>query len=243
MQLDMAAGKAPRPVRAVELKQPSGAAIGADTPFRRLVFLNAALCHLQSELQHIQGFLVTAVLIQIRDHRGHIFFPQGLYLDSPVFQPGLQLRDRVGVLKAGQLISSFTHLIGEHQVASNCLMDQFRIDPDSPVIDPLVHVVKIPFLIRHRETLQHLSDVTLCAHILGTVIFELLPALQVMLRKIPCPATVGFCRLTGNRKVFDQVFTGTVLLFTGLQHFCRVLQGQRQGEGSRMDHGTPPTVR
>ena len=104
-------------------------------------------------------------------------------------------------------------------------MDQFRIDLDSPVIDPLVHVVKIPFFIRHGEPLQHLSDITLCTHILGAVIFELLPALQVMLRKVPGPAAVGFCRLAGNGKIPDQVFARPILLLPGLQHLGSVLKG------------------
>ena len=53
LQLDVPAGVASGTACAVELEQSSGSAIRTDTAFRRLVFLDGALCHLKPELQHI----------------------------------------------------------------------------------------------------------------------------------------------------------------------------------------------
>ena len=102
-------------------------------------------------------------------------------------------------------------------------MDQLCIDPYTTVVDPLVHVIEIPFLIRHGELLQALSDVALCPHILRAVILKPLPTLRVMFREVPGPAPIRLCRLTGNGKIFDQVLTRSVLLFAGPQHLCRIL--------------------
>src|SRR5699024_10132153 len=125
----------------------------------------------------------------------HLSCP-GTLPDPPVLQPCLKLGYGVGILKAGQFVGFSAHLIREHQVTGNGLFHQFHINLNATVIDSLIHMIKIPFLVQHWEPLQYFTDITLCTHVLGTVIFKLLPPLWVMLRKVPCPAAITFCRLT-----------------------------------------------
>ena len=65
LQLDVAARIPTCAACAVELEQSSRPSVHADTAFRRLVLLDGAFGHLESELQHIHRFLVHTVLVSL----------------------------------------------------------------------------------------------------------------------------------------------------------------------------------
>ena len=224
LQLDAASGESSRAVGAVELEQSPRPAVLACVSLGGLVFLDAALGHLQSQLQHVQGFLVKTALVDLLDHGGHVLFAQGLDFDAPLLQPTLQLRHRVWVFKPGQFISSIGHSLGQHQVAGNCLVYQLGIDHHATVIDALIHVVVVPLAVRQRKAHELFSDGDLRPDILFAVFLEPVPVLRGVLRLDPFLEAVGLAGLLGHGEFLDQSIAGPVLLLFHSQHLRRQLQ-------------------
>ena len=73
-------------------------AVIADVSVCRLVFLDGRLRHLQSQLQHIQGFLIQTVFIYLLDHGGHILLAEGIDSDAPFLQPAFELGYGIRIL-------------------------------------------------------------------------------------------------------------------------------------------------
>ena len=88
------------------------------------------------------------MLVEVHDHGSHIFLAEGIYRYAPLLQPALKLGYRIWVLKPSQFIGSPAHFLREHQIAGDGLLYQGFVDQHASVIDPLVHVVIIPFEIR-----------------------------------------------------------------------------------------------
>ena len=185
LQLDIPAGISTGTTGPIELEKSSCSAVRTHTAFRCLVFFHRAFRHLESELQHIQGFRINPVLIQLCDHLRHILFAECVHRDAALLQPCLQLGYGIWILKTSQLVGFLAHGIGEHQVTGDCFLYQFRVDPHAAVIDALIRAVMLPFQFCHRELLQSFVDVYLGIDILNAVILELRPVRRVMLREIP----------------------------------------------------------
>ena len=243
LQLDIPAGISTGTTGPIELEKSSCSAVRTHTAFRCLVFFHRAFRHLESELQHIQGFRINPVLIQLCDHLRHILFAECVHRDAALLQPCLQLGYGIWILKTSQLVGFLAHGIGEHQVTGDCFLYQFRVDPHATVIDALIGAVVLPFQFRHRKLLQPFVDVHLGVDILNAVILELRPVRRVMLREIPGTHPVGFRRLARYRKQLDEPLTFFVFLLAGLQHRADIFQCQRQGQRCRHDHRADPAIR
>ena len=243
LQLDIPAGVASGAACAVELEQSSCPAVRADTAFRRLVFLDGAFRHLESELQHIHCLGIYAVLVQLADHLGDILLAQRVHRDAAFIQPSLQLGHRVRILQPRQLIRFRAHGIRQEQITGNSLLDKFRINLHATVVDTLVYPVVMPLPGRHWKAFQSLVDVHLRVNVLNAVVLELCPVFREMVWKIACSAAVALGRLAGRRKQLDEPFTFFVLLLCGSQDFTDVFQCHGQGQRCRHDHGADPVVR
>ena len=243
LQLDVPAGVASGTACAVELEQSSGPAIRADTAFRCLVFLDGALCHLKPELQHIHCLGIHAILVQLADHLGDILLAQRVHGDATLIQPGLQLGHGVRVLQPGQLIRFRSHGIRQKQVASDSLLDQFRVDPYATVVDTLIYPVVMQLSVGHWEAFQPLVDVHLRVNVLNAVVLELRPVFREVVREVSGSPAVGLGRLAGRRKQLDEPFALLVLLLCGSQDLADILQGHRQSQRSSHDHRADPVVR
>ena len=84
LQLYAAPGPSLCAIRTGELKQSMRSAVLADVSLRRLILLHRGLCHLQTQLHHIQCFTVRTMLIQISNERCDILFSEGIDLDAAI---------------------------------------------------------------------------------------------------------------------------------------------------------------
>ena len=114
------------------------------------------------------------------------------------------------------------------------------VHPDAPVVDPLIHLVFLPYFIRHRVVGQPLLNAHFRFHIADVVGHELFPLLRIRGRRIPGLQAVQQIGFTGLAEVADQGFAGFQLLPVQPQH--RAGSGQRHGQPQvrRPDHGAAP---
>ena len=119
------------------------------------------------------------------NQRCYVLLAEGIDLDAAFLQPAFELRYRIGIFQSGESVCLFRHLLGKGHIADDCLLHKLLVDQDTAVIDPLIHVVVVPFLREQRELFKAFADVALCAHILDAVAFEQLPIIRCVFGKIP----------------------------------------------------------
>ena len=158
-------------------------------------------------------------------------------------QPLLHLSHRIRILQLCQLLHFSGKLIAGLGIQLDGLLDHLPIQADASVVDLLGQVIFLPDGIRNRKLGQHLLDRHLHLHIALVVRLEGGPLVRRMLRAVPEPAAVHFCRLTGHGEVFDQRLALCHLLILQLQHCADTLQRKRQANVCRPDQGAFPRCR
>ena len=86
------------------------------------------------------------------------------------------------------------------------MADQFTVNHDPTVIDPLVHAVKLLFPVWYGEFRQLASDLLFHIHVTDAVCLKQLPLLRSIGRKVSCPAPVCLGGLARHTEIADEVF-------------------------------------
>ena len=200
-----------------------------------LVFLYAALCKLQPELQYLGQFRRSCLY-----HFRHIFLSEGLGFDSLFRQESFQLRYGVWILKVCQLLHLRGQICIRDLIHLDCLLYKLTIDHNAAIVDHLVEMILIPDKVRNRVVLQPLLYLHFDFHIALIILLEQFPLLRRELGKIPGPSSIGFGRLAGVTEIPDQVLAFFELLLLEPQGGTNPLKSERKSVISSQYHGAFP---
>ena len=104
------------------------------------------------------------------------------------------------------------------------MADQFTVNHDSTVVDPLVHAVKLLFPVCYREFRQLISDLFFHIHVTDAVCLEQLPFLRSIRWKVSYPAPVCLGRLARHTEIADEVFSFRHFLLIKVECFPHTFQ-------------------
>ena len=72
------------------------------------------------------------------------------------------------------------------------IVNQLLVNPDTAIINVLIHPVVFPFILRNRKAFELLCDLHFYFYIALVVLFELLPLVGRMIRKVTSTVLIGF---------------------------------------------------
>ena len=223
---------------AVELEHPTCAAIGADSVDHGLVFLYAGFRQLLPEDQHTLQFRRS-----VFNEFGHDLFTEAVSFHAVVGQPLFHLLDAIGIVQFCQTLHSFRQLGPGTGVHVDGLLDQWKVDSDTTVVDLLIDVILVPYEVRDRELLQAFLDGHLGLDVTDVVAFKGGPLDRLVFWTVTGATVVGFRGNTGLTEELDQFFTFRELLLFQPEHRADAFQRQRQSHRGRPDHGAAPAFR
>ena len=235
LQLNEPAGKAPGPVRAVELEHSTASSVGAGGVLHCLILFDGRFGKLLTEQERLGD-----VTVRFADKSRHGLFAERIGLHAVVRQPRLHLRHGVGIVEFGQFPHRGGKAVPRFRVKGNALFYERHIHADAAVVYFLVEMIFIPHRIRHRELRQLCLNLYLGLHVAEVVSLVSVPLFRVILRQIPCPSAVCLRRSARHGKIPYQITSLGQLLLLKSQHHADTLQGQRQTHICRPHHRTPP---
>ena len=87
------------------------------------------------------------------------------------------------------------------------VVDQLLINPNTAIINILVHPLIFPFILGNRKVFEFLCDFHFNLDVALVVLFELLPLIRGMIRRVASAVLIGLSWFTRGAEVADQFFS------------------------------------
>ena len=243
LDLHQAACPAPRPVRSIELEQPTDTAIRAHSGLNSVILFGAGLAQLLAYLKHPLDLGAVVLLAQQAGHG--VLAEVRKLLSHGLLEPLRELCHAVGVVQLGDFHGLLGEVLAGHIAQIEGTAHQVHVHGHATGIDDEVRFPLLLHEVRHGESREPPLNLHLSHNILAAVFFEQLPLVGVVLGQVAGAASIGLCRGARDAEITDERLAGVelALVLSKPQGLASGIQACCVATIEAVEHGAAPLVR